>query len=472
MEWSSDGTVGLFQQEDSLYLVNGKSGELTEIAKDNIMPWPDISDDGKLIAYCERVECSDVLKGLEMLPKHQADKIKFHTKWLAKEILNKGTLDGIFPQLPETRIKGSFFGINKPKRTSEYTEEYCDWVIRYLHETADDKLSKALANETALKSKDKTLTYYRLLKIPVGKLNEKTIITTSVSPLFKTVFSPTSSYIAYLMQNPEGQKEAGLLVNMNYQLYVVAAKENTTAVLIDNDVAFGHDWRQDEQAIAYMKGTFEDDISFGELKEVQVIDGNGKLLTGELGTSIGAFASHRCTGLTSSRIGIQFYPWAKVEYGPGGRIFFVCMSLTIPSTQQDDPELQLFCYDTITKTLNSVLPSHLSEYMDSAMPAYQFSLSPDGKKVLLPIDGHQFMIYELGATSSETPINENEGFGDQGELELAPAWKGNDRISCLVSEESRFLKNQKPLSKEMVILGTDGEFIQNISKNWPVSLKN
>ena len=119
--------------------------------------------------------------------------------------------------------------------------------------------------------------------------------------------------------------------------------------------------------------------------------------------------------------------------------------------------------EAVPKTVNDVLPLALSSYVDEAMPAYQFSLSQDGRSVLLPIQEHRFMVYEFGSTSAELPIDENEGFGDENTLELAPAWKGNNEISCLVSEKSHFLNKEsqnKNGQRELVILDTNGKLLR------------
>ena len=108
----------------------------------------------------------------------------------------------------------------------------------------------------------------------------------------------------------------------------------------------------------------------------------------------------------------------------------------------------------------------------SSQAVHEFALSPDGKKVLLPMSKSRFAIYKLGETSAEIPIAEAEGFGGENS-EWFPAWKGNNEISCLVSENSHFLveKGQaKHNRKEIVVLGADGEFRQVLSRNWPDEL--
>jgi hypothetical protein len=211
---------------------------------------------------------------------------------------------------------------------------------------------------------------------------------------------------------------------------------------------------------------FDDEFSLGELCEVKVADSKGNLLAEKLDASNGAFPSHTCNGQMPDQVGIHFFPWSKLEYGPRGRIFFVCTALKIPYPTNVDPSLQLFCYDTVTKTVSGLLPLDLSYYI-SKMPAYQFSLSHDGRKVLLPLEKNRFMIYELGTTSAELPVEENEGFGENEIMKIAPAWKGKNEIACMVAEKSHFLKNEKDHGKEIVVLNGDGKFQRVLSENWP-----
>ena len=115
--------MGLLRTQSALYLVNGQSGELTEIADANIAPWPDISEDGNMVAYCRQVECPNLSEGLKVLPEGQVKMIEHWAGQMEEEILNTGGLvDGKFP-LPEK-------GMLVPN-------DYSNWVIRYLCEKAD-----------------------------------------------------------------------------------------------------------------------------------------------------------------------------------------------------------------------------------------------------------------------------------------------------------------------------------------------
>ena len=193
LQWSPDGSVGLLQFDKDFYLVDGQTGALTEVAKGNAMPWPDISDDGKLIAYCERVECDDLNEGLKLLPGNQVRRIKAHAEWLKKDIMANGLHPGEIPRLEKIRHR-STFGNDKEDNTSEYTEEYISWVGRYMCENADEEFIRKLTSEVVADVKDLKLAYYRLIMAPRERLADKKIVTTSVSPIFKTMFSLFPSY--------------------------------------------------------------------------------------------------------------------------------------------------------------------------------------------------------------------------------------------------------------------------------------
>jgi hypothetical protein len=122
LQWSGDGSTGLLRMEGELYLVDGESGELRKVAGD-ILPWPDISDDGKWVAYCRGVKCWDISEGLRMLPAGQVKMIKYYAEQTKKNILDAGGLtDGRFP-FPE---EGLFLPHN-----------YRNWSIQYLCTNAD-----------------------------------------------------------------------------------------------------------------------------------------------------------------------------------------------------------------------------------------------------------------------------------------------------------------------------------------------
>jgi hypothetical protein len=153
-------------------------------------------------------------------------------------------------------------------------------------------------------------------------------------------------------------------------------------------------------------------------------------------------------------------------------MFFSGTQLSLPTSTKDEPRWSVFCYDSVTATVADVLGGRVPHYSGELIGTSQFSLSPDGKKVLLSMPKNRFLIYRFSDGSTLFPLNESEEFGEDIPSFL-PAWKGNDEISALVSEGSRFLNKDKEEPhhrKEIVIFGADGQFRRVLSESWPDEL--
>ncbi len=453
LQWSEDGTVGLMSEDGSLALLDERTGKATIIAQKDVGMWPGISKDGNWIAYSQAAKCSSLDEGLKSLPPGQVKMIENHARLMSERIITEGLSNGEFPQVVGGPVK--------------CTGEYRNWVIRYVCEKADRQVIDKLGTEAIKKSKESEIAYFKLIVAPRQALSEKKVVATSVLSMFKACFSPDNKYIAYLMIEPE--EEGDHAPAMKFSLFAASLHEDIKAMLVRSPVAFGYDWRDDGRAIAYMQGEYKDrDFAIGSLDETTVLDEDGKLLAQPAPPcEEGTIHTHTCTGHTEGHAGVLFYPWTKVEYGPSGRMFFASTSLSLPSVERDEPGWSLFCYDSVTGSITDVLPPGLSAYTSQTMNVCQFSLSPDCRKVLLPIQNNRFICYKLASKSAEFSIEQSEGFGDDSVLELAPAWKGNDQITCLVSEDSRYLGQEKTGHKEIVVLGVDGALRQILRKNWP-----
>lgn len=457
LQWSEDGSVGLLRVEGGLFLVDGQSGELTEIEKDDVLLWPDISDDGSLVAYSQGVDCNNLSEGLKVLPAGQVKMIKYYAEQTKNNILNSGGLmDGEFP-FPEE-------GLLLPG-------EYRNWAIRYLCENADGKLLEVLGQEGIEKGKEKEIVGFQIVVAPAKAPEKKRTVAESIFGVMAMKLSPNGKFLAYLMHTQESEVSNAF---EEYDLYIASLDADIKAMIVDSRVAVGYDWREDGKAIAYIsadsKNLLHENVILGSLNEKMVAGANGGLLVEPTDLpDHGSAGTHKCTGKTSELAGVIFYPWLKVVYGPGERFFFTSAVLTLPASRRDTAEWSLFCYDSVTDTVTDVLPAGVSNYTSEAMNT-QFALSPDGKIVLLPIKHNRFIRYKLGTDSMEIPIKEDEGFGEENVSAFLPAWKGNDEISCPVSENSRFLKKEgedKHHRKEIVILGADGKFRRVLSESWP-----
>jgi len=458
LEWSEDGSVGLLRVEGALYLVDGETGDLTEIAKENVQPWPDISEDGSLVAYSEKVECDNLSEGLKLLPPGQVKIIQYNARKMCDDILDTGSL-GITEKFPDPDDK-----ILKP-------EDYVNWAIRYMYENADSQLLKILGDEGIKLAKEKVLHYFQVVVVPRDNLKDKRVIASNIFGSCMTRMSRDSRYVAYIMQTQHGEEE------MDYSLYIASLKDDGRIILVDQRVALGYDWRKDSRAIAYSNADTEnlgqEEVALGTLQERVVADEENGLLAEpiELGKrENGSVETDRCTGEASSLVGLVFYPWQKVRYGFGERIFFSTCLMPLPMSKRDEPGWSLFCYDSVTGAVTNVLPQGVSSHTSQAMNMLQFELSPDGKKVLLPIKNNRLIDYEFGTDKVGIPIFEDEGFGEEETSALVPTFKGNNEISFLVCGKSHYLsetEREKPDRCEIVVLNRSALKGRILSQSWP-----
>ncbi|MBN1804331.1 MAG: hypothetical protein JW837_03695 [Sedimentisphaerales bacterium] len=455
LQWSKDGSVGLMNAKDALYLVDGTSGNLTEIEKENISSWPGISEDGSLIAYCQEIKCQSPAEGLEAIPPAQAKIIEEYSVIMKKRILETGPamLGDNFPSLEDTKMN----------------DEYRKWVIRYVCENADSELAAKIGEELVGKGKSNEISYYKLILANRNNLTDKKVIAVNILPMWQVRISPDNKYLSYIViRNEEEHGNIGV-----HDLYVASLEENVPAALVSKNVALGYDWRDDSRALVYLHSEFEksDETVLGTVKESVVADVNGTLLA-EAVTSQDDdyFGSHNCDAKTKDLAGIAFIPWYKAQYGLGNRVYFASVIMSIPSTMHEDGRISLFCYDPATSTIANLLPAEVSQYSPETL--YMFEVSPDGKKILIPASDNRLALYELGQENPVTIIKEEEGFGDDIPV-FNPAWKGNNEISYLVSGQNSFLPAadaNESGRKEMVIFGDDGSLHQVLSKSWPDEL--
>ncbi len=458
LEWSEDGSVGLLRVEGALYLVDGQTGELTSIAQKDVQSWPDISKDGSLIVYSEEVECDSLSQGLKLLPPRQVKMIQYNAKRMGEYILEAGSL-GMIEKFPD------------PDDELLRPEEYRNWAIRYMYENADDELLKILGDEGIKLAKEKLLRYFQVVVVPRDNLNDKRIVATNIFGTVATQLSPDNRYVAYIMQTQYGQEED------EYSLYVTFLKGDNKAMLVDRRVALGYDWRKDSKAIAYMDADTDnlggDELALGTLQERVIVGEENNLLAKPIELEEkenGSVEMYQCTSDVSSLAGLIYYPWLKVRYGLEGRIFFSTCSMPLPMSKRDEPGWSLFCYDSVTGVVTNVLPLSALNYTSQAMPMLQFELSPDGKKVLLPIKNNRLIDYEFGTDNVGLPIFEDEGFGDEEISALVPTFKGNDEISFLVSGKSHYFaesEREKSDRYEIIVLNRTALKGRILSKNWP-----
>jgi hypothetical protein len=443
LEWSADGSVGLLRTSSKLYLVDGGSGALSPVVAEGVSPWPDIAKDGSQIVYAQEQKCATLVEGLKALPAGQVQMIAQDAQKLRERILS----GALAVEDPDAALGDK----------SGYAEPYRGWVVHSLCEKADEQLTQKLGAGVLQKGKESELVCHRLIVAPRSDLTRKQILATSALGIFRPRFSPDGRRVAYLLVGPADNEQAHLFI---------ASLRGAEPVHVASNVSLGFDWRPDSQAIAYLRQ--EDGAAMlGTISEQRVCDPNGGLLAGFHDKPQDPLTAHYGTGDSKQLAGTLFDPLMKIEYGIGGRLLFSSPSVKIPSSDLDESKYSLFCYDAVTGAVSNVLPASTAD--GAGQMVNFFSLSPDGKRALLPMPKSRFAIYELGAKSSHAPIKESEEFGDD-MPKMLPAWKGNDRISCQVSEKSHFVtgrSQQQRSRKEIVVLNAAGDFQNLLSGNWP-----
>jgi hypothetical protein len=453
LQWSEDGSVGVMSYEGALYLVDGQNGDLTEIAKENVLLWADISKDGEFITYSQGVNCSDLSEGLKHLPPEQVKIITDYAGLLREEIIKHGSTSGDIPELESERF--------------EYPEGLQEWVFRYLCEKADEELVEKLSSDTLKEGKECELTYYNLTVVACNNPVDKKVVATSALPILQPRFSPNRQHIAHLLRmNAEQDSDD----DWNLDLFLASPRQDIKAMHIAQNVSVGYDWSDDGRAIAYLesenKNTADEEFPVGTLTETIVIDANDNPIAEPISVSDHeGIGTHKCTGQTRELAGTVFNWFMKVEYGTGGRLFFSSTELSLPSSKKNEERWSVFCYDPVTSVVADILPTNVPESY-----VWLFSLSPDGDKLLLPMEEGGFGIYELDTRTITIPVAEEDIGND---ANIIPAWKGNKEISCIVSSESKLLPQAlkgKYDHEQMVVLGTDGKLRLILSENWPDEL--
>ena len=440
--------MGLLRTDESqgLYLVDGQTGELTPVATDEIAPWPHISKDGRFVAYSQGVKPSTLEDGLGKLPAPQVKMIKHHASKMRQKVLA-----GLFPSHDFAGLSDEAF---------DYAGPYRNWVIRYMCEHADGQLGEKIGMDNLQKARQIELMLTKLILVGRQNLDRKQVIVTSAVPILRPRFSPNHKCVAFVTMAQDTPERI--------DLFVASRQEKIPMMRVATGVSLGFDWRADSRAIVYIKQ--DGDATLASLHEGIIADENGRLLAEPVDDSDeGSAQTHNCTRDAQQLVGTFFEPMLSAKYGPGGRIFFSSASGSIPASGIDEPRYSLFCYDPVTGTVSNVLPPALADLAGQHVDF--FALSPDGKRVLLPLPHHRFAIYTLGETDANIPIPEEDGAQEE-MPSMLPAFKGNSQITCVISKNSRLLETldeQARLRNQIVVMNADGDVlrIEVLSKNWP-----
>jgi hypothetical protein len=456
LQWSQDGSVGIYSKKGALFLVDGNTGSLTKIEpNESTCPWPGISPNGNYLVYGQIVKVTDFDNALKLLPQSQVSQIKTNAELLKQRILAEGLKNNELPC---------------PK--DSFGEQFVSWVNRFLAENSDEVLDEKIGPELIKKIKEEELYYFQLVLAPTAEPGNKKILATNSQKYWRIIFSQDSRLIAFSTDRTSGDS-----FEVGFDLFVCSPAENVSPALVAPAVSVGYNFRPDSRAIVYMKPENEnfdkDNFVVGSLVEKEIADADGKLLVSPVEGADKAVPEYNCTGPSEELCGLSYYQWMFAEYAPDGRIFFSSMKMKLPSGKLDEEKGTLFCYDPLTGAVSEILPQAVIDFTQSNF--YLFSPSGDYKKILFPGNKNTLGIYTLSEEIdlSKVLVNTSEGFGDDSPPKLVAEWKGPDEISCLVSEKSHFLPkalDSPHRRKEIIILDTEGNLKQILSKDWPDEL--
>ena len=466
LQWSKDGSKGIYSKGGALFIIDGNTGSLTQVApKETTTTWPAISPDGSLIAFGQIVKVDNFNNALKQLPPNQGKLIETHAEILKQKILAEGVKDGNFPFIGKPVATD-----NGPK--DSFNEQHIVWVQRYLVENMDKRVAKKIGPQLIDKTKSKALTYFRLVYAPTADPNNQKILATSEQQLWRVSFSPDSRLIAFAQE-----RIYGAAWGVGSDLYVISLAEKTPAALVAPAVAFGYDFKSDSRAIAFITPVSEfydsQKPTIGVLAERTVIDPNGKFLASfEHSDGNDSPATYVFSGEPTVLTAVYYRDWMRVCYAAGDRIFFASEKVSLPSSVLGSEKQNIFCCDLFTYSVSEIIPNVPELWRENL---YLFALSDDSRKMLIPGNKNTLALYALGSDISYSKIivDINESFGDNSPPKLVAEWKGSNQLSCLVSEKSRYLTadpNTPHRRKEIVILDADGKLVKILSKDWPDEL--
>ncbi|MCD6392837.1 MAG: PD40 domain-containing protein [Planctomycetes bacterium] len=463
IDFSDDGSVGVAKISDKLYLIDGKDNDTKLIDEGDLQIGPSISADGKMIAYAKNEFFKNPDKLAELLPDDRTSVIKQYVRDIHDLIITDGGIN------KDKIEKGTLF----PRMQSG---QFAFLVYSIIALQADQTLldlfkpdELKLANE--VKKKGFKLCHLYITTLDGLNIQNKQTIHISCFSMISPKISPDAKSVAYLIQNDFQNNK-----NTTYNLHVATLDGKIKAAQVAMDIAFGgYNWSPNGKKLAYIEkesAGSKEDFTFGTLTERNLMNDSGQLNTtpAKDRQKYNSIATHYCQGNSSELAGVIFYLWTSVHYHPSGRIFFSSTPIQLPAGElQRKKVVSIFCYDPLLKTVTDVLPQDISAQL--GMSVVSFEISPDGKKLLLPLQEHQFLIYTLGQTDSLSPLTEADAFGGEGDvLKMAPTFKGNHQITCLVQKNCHLLKDLPPDSlkdQEIAIIDNQGKFIDLLKTQQP-----
>jgi len=436
MRWSDSGAVGIVAKAEKGMLVDGKTGETTDLPALAAYV-PSVSPDGKTVLYAAYKTFETLEVALGTLPEAQQAMVTKEADRLAGLILAEGAAAGGVATWPD--LEGG------PLTT---TDIYRTLVRRVMCEQADAQARAALAPGLAENVKAVPIRLVQLLAAPVATPADGRVLATSLYAMSRPTLSPDGRLVAYVCHAITQDKDN----QGGYDLWVSPAQGGPKAVRLAGDVALGFAWRPDSRALAYVAAVENPGQKIvGTLNTLEVAEAGGSLLA--KAAPEGGDADFVASAEPVQRAGVVYNGNTTVAYLASGRLLLATAKVSLPmSLVAGDLAGSLFAYDEVTGGLADILPASASARISGQ--GY-FELSPDGKRVLIPLGKEGFLVYTIGETEAQAPLPE----GASAESAAGPpVWKGRDHVACWVNASSSLLvgtEAAKPGSDADVLVEVD-----------------
>jgi hypothetical protein len=252
--------------------------------------------------------------------------------------------------------------------------------------------------------------------------------------------SPDADHVAFVV----GAEDDG-----GTSLFVAPTDGSSAPRLVERQVGAFPDWSADGQYLAYARASMphplmdKDAMGLGAIAWRRVRTPDGTLLK--------EFSE------TEDLAGVLYYETMRVRCLRDGRILFLAQDVQLPCAAGDMPQhFTLFEVSpgqrpTVARAITRQADEEISDTMGF------FEVSPDDKRIVLPGDKGEIVMYDLG-TGKVTQVSTAKDFEEK--VRMVPVWRSNREL-CFV------VPGDEPRRMEVVLWhkGTT----RMISKDWPES---
>lgn len=299
------------------------------------------------------------------------------------------------------------------------------------------------------------------------------IVVVDVAADTQSAEPPIAAFLAAgrveVFADPTGQSAAVLLPRPQFSLatgqpaYALAAcnlKRPGSMTVLDTKVGACVAWSPDGRQMAYFRYEGSPQVENDDMPRL------GHLTVREF--SWNETGTQPTTQKAETRVGVVFYAYADLEYLPDDSLIFAAMPVQLPAATGDMPmSWAVYRWDPrYPRTVNRLMDAETMKWFDQPHDqSWVFSLSPDGKRLLLIGSKESKKLYICNLQAGQGSIIEGIQLDEHG---IRPQWQGNQAISAMVVPGN---KNGSPTRNELVLFQLDsGANVTSskvLSAGWP-----